>query len=101
MPKREHELLFVQPSFAGGPSAMSFGFFTAESGKERRLSISGANPGIQAGLMIFPERGLVVSLLSNSWGFGSPSAEMVSDLPKRLADLCAPRQQPENSYIPR
>ena len=91
LPEREHALLFVQPEFAGGPSAMSFGFFASEPEKERRLSISGANPGIQAGLIIYPERKLAVSVLSNSWGFGSRSGEMTSDLPKRLADLCAPR----------
>lgn len=90
LPQREHDLLFVRPEFAGEPSAMSFGFFAPELGKERRISITGANPGTQAGLMVYPERGLAVSVLSNSWGFGSRSGEMVSDLPKRLADLCAP-----------
>jgi CubicO group peptidase (beta-lactamase class C family) len=90
LPKREYEMLFVQPRFGGESSAMTFGFFASEPGKERRLTISGANPGIQAGLMIYPERRLVVSVLSNSWGFGSRSGEMASDLPKRLADLCAP-----------
>lgn len=90
LPAREYDMLFVQPEFAGGPSAMSFGFFASEPGKERRLSISGANPGFQAGLLVYPERSLAVSVLSNSWGFGSRSGEMTSDLPKRLADLCAP-----------
>lgn len=88
--KAEYELLFRRPEFNGKASAMSFGFFAPEAGAERRLSISGANPGIQAGLMIYPERNLAVSVLSNSWGFGSRDAEMTSDLPKRLADLCVP-----------
>lgn len=92
LPRREHDMLFVQPEFAGGPSAMSFGFFVSDRGNERRLSITGANPGTQTGLIIYPERGLVVSVLSNSWGFGSRSGEMASDLPRRLADLCAPVQ---------
>ena len=88
--EREWTMLFVRPQFAGGPSPMSFGFFASEPGTERRLSISGANPGTQAGLILYPERRLAVAVLSNSWGFGSRSGEMTSDLPKRLADLCAP-----------
>lgn len=90
LPRREYHMLFVQPTFAGGPSTMSFGFFVSDPGSEPRLSITGANPGIQTGLVIYPERGLAVSVLSNSWGLGSRSGEMVSDLPRRLADLCAP-----------
>jgi len=86
----EWDLLYTRPEFAGGPSAMSFGFFASEPGSERRISISGANPGTQAGLIVYPTRGLAVAVLSNSWGFGSRSGEMTSDLPKRLADLCAP-----------
>ena len=90
LPQRQHAMLFVRPEFAGGPSAMSFGFFAPEAGAERRISISGANPGIQAGMIVYPDRGLVVAVLSNSWGVGSRSGEMAGDLPKRLADLCAP-----------
>jgi len=89
--RHEFEQLYTQPTFGGESSAMSFGFFASPPGAERRLSISGANPGIQAGLMIFPERRLTVAVLSNTWGFGSRSGEMTSDLPKRLAELCAPR----------
>ncbi len=92
--RREHDMLYTRPEFAGGRSPMSFGFFTAEAGKERQISISGANPGMQAGLIVYPERGLAVAVLSNSWGFGSRGGEMVSDLPKRLADLCAPVPPP-------
>jgi CubicO group peptidase (beta-lactamase class C family) len=90
VPRREHDLLFAQPSFTGSSSPMSFGFFASDPGSERRLTISGANPGTQAGLMIYPERGLTVAVLSNSWGFGSRDAEVTGELPKRLADLCAP-----------
>lgn len=91
LPPAQHEMLFTQPTFGGEPSAMSFGFFAQDSGAERRITISGANPGVQAGLMIYPERNLVVAVLSNTWGVGSRSAEMTSQLPKTLADLCAPR----------
>ena len=72
---------------------MSFGFFVSEPGGERRLSISGSNPGVMSALLVYPERGLTVSVLANSWGYGARSGAMTSDLPKRLADLCAPRPQ--------
>lgn len=90
LPRRQYDMLFVQPTFGGEASAMSFGFFAPDAGKERRLTISGASHGHQAGLMIYPERNMVVAVLSNTWGRDSRTGEMVSDLPKRLADLCAP-----------
>lgn len=93
LPKREYDMLFVQPKFGGDPSPMSFGFFASDAGSEPRLNISGANPGVQASMFIYPERGLSVAVLTNSWGFGSRAAEFTGDLPKRLADLCAPRQE--------
>jgi CubicO group peptidase (beta-lactamase class C family) len=90
LPRREHDMLFARPEFAGGPSPMSFGFFASERGSERRLTISGSNPGVMSALMIYPGRGLTVAVLANSWGYGARSGEMTSDLPKRLADLCVP-----------
>ncbi len=94
LPRRQYDELLSQPAFGGAPSAMTFGFFAAEQGAERRISITGANPGVQAGLVIYPARNLVVAVLANSWGVGSRSGEMASDLPKRLADLCAPAAAP-------
>jgi CubicO group peptidase (beta-lactamase class C family) len=93
LPSVQHDLLFSRPSFGGASSPMTFGFFAQEAGAERRLSISGANPGLQAGLMIYPERKLAVAVLSNTWGVGSRSGEMVGALPQQLADLCAPVPQ--------
>jgi hypothetical protein len=69
---------------------MSFGFFAPAAGAERRLIISGASHGHQAGLMIYPARKLTVAVLSNTWGKGSRSGEMTAGLPQQLADLCAP-----------
>ena len=88
--RREHEMLFRRPDFGGAPSPMTFGFFTSAPDSERRLSISGANPGIMAALMIYPDRGLTVAVLANSWGYGARSGDMTDALPKRLADLCSP-----------
>jgi CubicO group peptidase (beta-lactamase class C family) len=90
LPPRPYRMLFEQPTFGGEASPMSYGFFAPEATGERRLTISGASHGHQAGLMIYPERKLVVAVLSNTWGQGSRSGDMVSALPKQLADLCAP-----------
>jgi serine beta-lactamase-like protein LACTB len=48
---------------------------------------SGANPGLQAGLSIHPDAGLVVAVLSNTWGKGSRSGEM-TQLANKLSTLC-------------
>ena len=47
---------------------------------------TGANPGLQAGLAVFPEHKIAVAVLSNTWGLGSRSGEMVQ-LAKELALL--------------
>lgn len=90
---REHDLLFRRPQFGGDPSAMSFGFFVSAPGTERRLSISGSNPGTMSALMVYPDRRLAVAVLANSWGYGARSGDMTDALPKRLADLCSPPAQ--------
>ncbi len=84
------ELLFHRPDFGGVASPMSFGFFAPRPGAERRLNINGSNPGVQSGLVIVPGRRVAVAVLANTWGVGSRSGEFGSDLPQRLADLCAP-----------
>ena len=95
--RREHDKLFQRPEFAGVPSPMSFGFFASAAESERRLSISGANPGFMAALMIYPDRGLTVAVLANSWGYGARSGDMTDALPKRLADLCSPAVPPSKT----
>lgn len=50
---------------------------------------SGANPGLQAGLAIYPESGISAAVLSNTWGLGSRSGEM-TQLALVLARLCGP-----------
>lgn len=51
--------------------------------------VTGANPGVQAGLAIYPERGTSAAVLSNTWGLGSRSAEMAG-LAAKLAQACLP-----------
>lgn len=54
---------------------------------ERWALITGSNPGVQAGLAIYPERRAAAAVLANTWGLGSRSAEMVR-LPTVLVDAC-------------
>ena len=63
-----------------------FGRDDADGG--RMIYTTGSNPGVQAGLVIHPGTGIVTVVLSNTWGIGSRSAEMVG-LARILASLCA------------
>jgi CubicO group peptidase (beta-lactamase class C family) len=71
----------------GVESTWSFGWFatTGDDGR-RRISMRGANPGLQAGLVVYPDDELVVAVVANSWGHGARSAEMVNV--SRFAALC-------------
>jgi len=51
------------------------------------VQVTGANPGLQAGLAIMPESGISAAVMSNTWGRGSRSGEMVQ-LALKLANLC-------------
>ena len=75
LPRRELELLFDEQWFG-----------QQDKQGRRLLHITGANPGVQAGLAIYPEEQIVVAVLSNTWGIGSNSGEMV-ELAKRLAEM--------------
>ena len=75
----------------GGEGSWSYGWFVREDAAGRRfLRINGSNAGLQAVLAVYPEHHLSVAVLSNTWGLGSRSAEMVVDLPARMAERCLP-----------
>lgn len=79
LPAEQTERLYDQAWF-GRPT---------EAG-ERRIVVTGSNPGVQAGLAVYPERRTTAAILSNTWGVGARSAEMVN-LAAKLVELCAPR----------
>ena len=85
------DLVWTRPSIQGVESPMSFGWFPRAS--PPRLSISGSNAGVQAGLTAWKERDLVVAVLANSCGRGSRSGELMDDgeqgLIGRLAAVCS------------
>jgi len=83
------QLLYTRPRTEHAESPMSFGWFVSEKEKSpREIHTSGSNPGVQAALYVFPDHGLVVAVLSNTWGIGSRSGEMVSELPREIGRLC-------------
>jgi serine beta-lactamase-like protein LACTB, mitochondrial len=69
-------------------SPWSYGWFVKRDEAGRRyLSITGAVPGSQAGLIIYPEHKLATAILINSWWTGASSGEMVSDLPLGISKV--------------
>lgn len=75
LPEEQWQLLYTKPWF-GEP--YKNGMF---------IYVTGANPGVQAGLTIYPEEKIATVVLSNTWGKGSRSAEMVA-LAKVLTSNC-------------
>ncbi|MDX1666246.1 MAG: serine hydrolase domain-containing protein [Saprospiraceae bacterium] len=81
LPKEQLEVLYSQAWF-GEPYRE--GMF---------IYATGANPGLQAALTVFPEKQISVVILSNTWGKGSASAEMVelaALLPKECMGVIIP-----------
>ena len=87
--QRSWRLLQTRPKTEKAESPMNFGWFVPKAGDAPRdLHTGGSNAGLQAGLFVYPDSDIVVAVLSNTWGIGSRSAEMVDALPRRVASLC-------------
>ncbi len=86
-------LLWSRPRIGNVESPMSFGWFPRAN--PTRLSVGGSNAGVQAGLAVWQESDLVITVLANSWGKGSRSGELMDDsatgLIGRLAAACGVR----------
>src|SRR5262249_27091093 len=66
------ELLYRRTKADHAESPVSFGWFVAEAKAARReIHITGSNPGVQTAVYVYPDSGLVVAVLSNTWGVGS------------------------------
>jgi len=74
LPAQQLELLYIEPWF-GEPYKNGMLIYA-----------SGANPGVQAGITIYPKEKIVTVVLSNTWGKGSRSGEMVR-LSKKLVQM--------------
>lgn len=88
------DLLYTRPRVGSVESPMSFGWFVDSVGVSapRRIYITGSNAGVQAGLYVVRAAQLTVAVISNTWGIGSRSGELVgsgaNDLPSRLIAIC-------------
>jgi serine beta-lactamase-like protein LACTB, mitochondrial len=84
------DMVWKRPVIHGVEASMSFGWYPREN--PERISISGSNAGVQAGLTVWKNQDLVVAVLASSWGRGSRSGELMDDGAKgligRLAALC-------------
>lgn len=90
-----YRLLTTPLPSASGPSPMTFGWFISGlSASPRRITSGGSNAGVQAGIAVFPDQGVVVAAITNTWGKGSRSGEFVSaesdGLLGRIAAACGP-----------
>ena len=82
--------IWTTPVVGGVRSRMSFGWFPKTG--PSRISISGSNAGVQAGLSVWQATDLAVAVIANSWGRGSRSGELMDDgaagLIGKLAAIC-------------
>jgi len=80
-----YRLLTRPVNSASGPSPMAFGWFISGlTSMPRRITSSGSNAGVQAGIAVFPDQGVVVAAVTNTWGKGSRSGDFASAAPDGL-----------------
>jgi CubicO group peptidase (beta-lactamase class C family) len=77
------ELNMIYTKIDPEKSRWGFGWFVneTESG-DKYLSISGATPGVQAGVAAYPETDIVIVAIANSWGKNSAGGNLVIDAPQ-------------------
>lgn len=74
-----YRLLTRPVNSTSGPSPMAFGWFISGlTSTPRRITSNGSNAGVQAGIAVFPDQGVVVAAVTNTWGKGSRSGDFVS-----------------------
>jgi len=82
-------LIWSSMAVAQGTVTLGFGWGVRNvDSLPRRLNTSGSNAGLQAGLLVWPDQDLAVGVLSNTWGRGARSGDMVGALPERLGVAC-------------
>lgn len=78
--------LMREPIMTGtdlGPWSAGWIVGADESGR-RTVHITGATPGVQASLYIYPDDNLVFAMLANCWGQDSANGALVIDAPKAV-----------------
>ena len=67
-------------------SRWGYGWFVNETNGKATLSISGATPGVQAGLQVDPNRQLAIAVLANAWGKDSAGGDLVVTAPRTVVE---------------
>ncbi|NNF66131.1 MAG: beta-lactamase family protein [Gammaproteobacteria bacterium] len=68
-------------------SPWSLGWIHGKDAQGRRtIYITGATPGVQAALYVYPEQRIVFAALANSWGKNSAGADLVIGAPQRIVN---------------
>jgi CubicO group peptidase (beta-lactamase class C family) len=82
---------------AGVDSPWSFGWFAGPgAGEDQAIYITGAFTGVQSALWVWPARRIVVVVLSNCWGIGSRSGDMVIRGPSAVGGVWKEGWRPES-----
>ncbi|MEM9014475.1 MAG: serine hydrolase domain-containing protein [Pseudomonadota bacterium] len=83
----KEELDLIGTQIAPEISRWGMGWFVNESDSgEKYLSISGATPGVQAGIVVYPASDTVITALSNAWGKNSAGGDLVVGAPQRVVE---------------
>lgn len=73
------QLVWTRPRFGELETGMGFGWFVRPPADgPPRIHINGSNPGVQAGLFVYRDTGLVIAVLTNSLGKGAESGAFAS-----------------------
>lgn len=81
--KRLRERAAADPAL----SSWTLGWIDGKDPQGRRtIHITGATPGVQAALYVYPDEALVFAMLANCWGKGSAGGDLVVGAPQRLVD---------------
>lgn len=77
-------------------SPWSLGWILGEDDRGRRtIHITGATPGVQAALYVYPDHDLVFAMLANCWGRNSAGGDLVIGAPQRLVDAYLRQASPD------
>lgn len=84
------ELAMLYSPLTPALSTWSFGWFVRrDEDGDTRLSISGATPGVQAGIIVDPQAEVAIVALSNAWGRKSAGGDLVIGAPQRVLEAVA------------
>lgn len=87
-----YDQIYMPHQTAGGePTWFSDGWVLAALGSDPRSLIAGGSyPGVQAILRVYPDQGMVIALLTNTWGKNGGDGAFTRQLSGELAKIILP-----------